>query len=91
MMVATDEDGLLVAYSRAEDSEYLLSRSVFENAKAVDVRRDLLDCRLYICSPQLLMLFTDEFDCQDMDDFLTFIHSQEIADNCVFAEVIRDG
>mmetsp|Transcript_6185 Transcript_6185/g.15890 ORF Transcript_6185/g.15890 Transcript_6185/m.15890 type:complete len:717 (+) Transcript_6185:167-2317(+) len=91
IMVATDEDGLLVAYSRAEDSEYLLSRSVFENAKAVDVRRDLLDCRLYICSPQLLMLFTDEFDCQDMDDFLTFIHSQEIADNCVFAEVIRDG
>lgn len=37
------------------------------------------------------MLFTDEFDCQDMTDFVTFIHSQEIADHCIYTEVLKEG
>jgi translation initiation factor eIF-2B subunit epsilon len=91
VVVALDKDNILLAYSHSDDSRYLIKRAIFENARSVDIRRDLLDCHLYICSPKLLMLFTDEFDCQDMDDFIMFIHSQEIADHCVYTEVIRDG
>ena len=91
LVVAIDSDNLLVAHTHCEEAEYLIKRSIFENARAVDVRHDLLDCHLAICSPQVLMLFTDEFDCQTMQDFITFIHSQEIADHCIYTEIIRDG
>uniref|UniRef100_A0A8D0L9F8 Translation initiation factor eIF2B subunit epsilon n=1 Tax=Sphenodon punctatus TaxID=8508 RepID=A0A8D0L9F8_SPHPU len=45
--------------------------SLFQsNIEEVQVRHDLLDCRISICSPQVAELFTDNFDYQTLDDFV---------------------
>ncbi|XP_030071650.1 translation initiation factor eIF2B subunit epsilon [Microcaecilia unicolor] len=44
--------------------------SIFQNSTQVEVRHDLLDCHISICSPQVAELFTDNFDFQTRDDFV---------------------
>ncbi|XP_060623336.2 translation initiation factor eIF2B subunit epsilon [Anolis sagrei] len=45
--------------------------SLFQrNIEEVQVRHDLLDCQISICSPQVAELFTDNFDYQTRDDFV---------------------
>ncbi|XP_029471676.1 translation initiation factor eIF-2B subunit epsilon [Rhinatrema bivittatum] len=44
--------------------------SIFQNNVQVEVRHDLLDCHISICSPQVAELFTDNFDFQSRDDFV---------------------
>jgi hypothetical protein len=47
--VALDEHNTLIAYSKVdEEGRYGIKRSVFEAARCVEVRRDLLDCHLYV-------------------------------------------
>eukprot|EP00887_Chlorella_sp_A99_P001611 scaffold8.g1611.t1 len=42
------------------------------------VRTDLMDCHLYICSPEVLMLFSDNFDYQNVArDFVSGVLSEE--------------
>lgn len=36
----------------------------FGERDAVHLRMDLLDCQIQICAPEVLMLFTDNFDYQ---------------------------
>ncbi|KAG8136294.1 putative Translation initiation factor eIF-2B subunit epsilon protein [Naja naja] len=45
--------------------------SLFQsNVEEVQVRNDLLDCHISLCSPQVAELFTDNFDYQTRDDFV---------------------
>nr|KAF6381820.1 eukaryotic translation initiation factor 2B subunit epsilon [Pipistrellus kuhlii] len=45
--------------------------SLFQGSgDGVEIRYDLLDCHISICSPQVAQLFTDNFDYQTRDDFV---------------------
>lgn len=37
---------------------------VFGERDVVTLRNDLLDCHIYICAPEVLLLFSDNFDYQ---------------------------
>ena len=39
-------------------------------AQPVDIWDDLLDCQLFICSPTVLTLFTDNFDYKTISEFI---------------------
>ncbi len=43
-----------------------LEASLFSEHASVHVRTDLLDCHIDICAPEVLFLFTDNFDYQHM-------------------------
>lgn len=43
---------------------------VLKDRSAVQVRYDLVDCHIALCSPQVLMLFADNFDYQNVTDFV---------------------
>ena len=47
-------------------SELCLEASLFSEHRSVSVRTDLLDCHIDICAPEVLFLFTDNFDYQHM-------------------------
>ncbi|XP_056148845.1 translation initiation factor eIF-2B subunit epsilon isoform X2 [Lampris incognitus] len=57
-----------------------------------DIRYDLLDCHISICSPQVAELFTDNFDYQSRNDFVKgILVNEEILGNQIHMHVTRDG
>ena len=43
---------------------------MFQEHKSVQLRYDLLDCHISICSPVVPQLFTENFDYQTRDHFV---------------------
>ncbi|XP_062518450.1 translation initiation factor eIF-2B subunit epsilon-like [Corticium candelabrum] len=64
---------------------------LFSGNAAVELRYDLLDCHMSICSPQVPQLFTDNFDYQDQDDFVRgILVSEEIMGNQIHTHIVKD-
>jgi translation initiation factor eIF-2B subunit epsilon len=54
------------------------------------LRYDLMDCHIYICNPQVLMLFTENFDYDDIrDDFIRGVIEDNILGNRLYGHVIK--
>ncbi|XP_076445961.1 translation initiation factor eIF2B subunit epsilon-like [Babylonia areolata] len=55
------------------------------------LHQDLLDGQLYVCSPMVLHLFTDNFDYCTLDDFIRgIIINEEIFGNTVHVNVLKN-
>lgn len=62
-----------------------LDASLFGERDAVALRTDLLDCHIAICAPEVLMLFTDNFDYTNLRrDFVAGVLSEEELGNKVY-------
>ncbi|XP_008829488.1 translation initiation factor eIF-2B subunit epsilon [Nannospalax galili] len=63
--------------------------SLFQGSgDGVEIRYDLLDCHISICSPQVAQLFTDNFDYQTRDDFVRgLLVNEEILGNQIHLHV----
>ncbi|XP_017512867.2 translation initiation factor eIF2B subunit epsilon isoform X2 [Manis javanica] len=88
------EDNVVVAVDSATDRvlhfqktqglrRFSFPLSLFQGSRdAVEIRYDLLDCHISICSPQVAQLFTDNFDYQTRDDFVRgLLVNEEILGN----------
>uniref|UniRef100_A0ACB8FB87 Translation initiation factor eIF-2B subunit epsilon n=1 Tax=Sphaerodactylus townsendi TaxID=933632 RepID=A0ACB8FB87_9SAUR len=66
--------------------------SLFQsNVEDVEVRHDLLDCHISICSPQVAELFTDNFDYQTRDDFVRgLLVNEEVLGNQIHLQVTSE-
>lgn len=49
-----------------------------------------MDCGIYICSPEVLVQFFDNWDYQEMPNFLRFETQNREMGNKIFAHVITD-
>ncbi|KAG8444993.1 hypothetical protein GDO86_009948 [Hymenochirus boettgeri] len=57
----------------------------------IELRHDLLDCHISICSPQVAELFTDNFDYQSRDDFVRgLLVNEEILGNQIHVHVTQE-
>uniref|UniRef100_A0A6Q2ZM79 Translation initiation factor eIF2B subunit epsilon n=1 Tax=Esox lucius TaxID=8010 RepID=A0A6Q2ZM79_ESOLU len=57
-----------------------------------EIRHDLLDCHISICSPQVAELFTDNFDYQTRNDFVRgILVNEEILGNQIHLYVTNEG
>ncbi len=65
-----------------------LDVSVFEDHPSVAFRMDLMDARIYICSPEVLLLLTENFDQQSLDDFVRGVLAEDILGNRIYTHVI---
>ncbi|KAM9005724.1 LOW QUALITY PROTEIN: translation initiation factor eIF2B subunit epsilon [Sarcophilus harrisii] len=63
--------------------------SLFQGSgEGVDIRYDLLDCHISICSPQVAELFTDNFDYQTRDDFVRgLLVNEEVLGNHIHLHI----
>ena len=58
----------------------------------VEIHNDLIDSRIYICAPDVLMLFTENFDYQDVSrDFMRGVIQSEILSNTLHAHIVTDA
>eukprot|EP01137_Pigoraptor_chileana_P005673 Opistho-2@49062 len=87
-VIAVGESQRLLSYQRGEE-EARIPLEVFENASEVQVRYDLLDTHICVCSVQVPFLFTDNFDYQDMRDFVRgILENEEILGNKIHVHLI---
>uniref|UniRef100_A0A7N9AS91 Translation initiation factor eIF2B subunit epsilon n=1 Tax=Mastacembelus armatus TaxID=205130 RepID=A0A7N9AS91_9TELE len=57
-----------------------------------EIRHDLLDSHISICSPQVAELFTDNFDYQTRNDFVKgLLVNEEILGNQIHLHITKDG
>ncbi|KAI4891276.1 hypothetical protein NFI96_016475 [Prochilodus magdalenae] len=99
-----DEDDIIVAvdsrskrvlhYQRTLGlKKFQFPMNIFHSASdEFEIRHDLLDCHISICSPQVAQLFTDNFDYQTRNDFVRgILVNEEILGNQIHMYVSKDG
>ncbi|OQV19096.1 Translation initiation factor eIF-2B subunit epsilon [Hypsibius exemplaris] len=65
---------------------------VLDNRDDVEIRCDILDCHISICSPQVPPLFTDNFDYLTRDDFISgILEHEEVQGNTIHCFVLQAG
>jgi len=69
-----------------------LDAHLFGERDTLSVRTDLLEPGIYVCAPEVLMLFSDNFDYQNVRrDFITGVLSEEELGNKIFVyEVVKE-
>ncbi|KAI8468580.1 MAG: nucleotide-diphospho-sugar transferase [Monoraphidium minutum] len=68
---------------------FKVDAGLFGERDGVQLRSDLMDCHIAICAPEVLMLFSDNFDYQHVKrDFVCGVLSEEELGNKVFLHTI---
>ncbi|XP_069829570.1 translation initiation factor eIF2B subunit epsilon [Dendropsophus ebraccatus] len=83
----------VLLYQKSQDlKRYHFPTSIFQSkADEIELRHDLLDCHISICSPQVAELFTDNFDYQTRDDFVRgLLVNEEILGNQIHLHVTQE-
>jgi len=71
-------------------SKFVLNRESFEACASVQVRHDLLDCHISICSPAVLQLMADNFDFETIDDLVKgILVNEEVQDVSVYVHTLK--
>jgi translation initiation factor eIF-2B subunit epsilon len=68
-----------------------LGVELFKKHSDLDVRNDLIDCHINICSIEVPALFTENFDYQDIrNDFIRGILGSDILGKQIYCHVLTD-
>lgn len=74
VIVANDErTKRLLFHQRAKSKngrKCVFPLEIFTENSSIEIRHDLIDAEISICSPSVLSLFADNFDFQSRDDFI---------------------
>lgn len=92
-IVLEKETNRILHYQKSHACRKLLfSTSLLNNRKEINIHYDLADCNIYICSPQVAPLFTDNFDYQTLNDFVKgILVNEEILGDQIRSCVISKG
>ncbi|XP_023213859.1 translation initiation factor eIF-2B subunit epsilon-like isoform X2 [Centruroides sculpturatus] len=97
------EDEVVVCVDRDTNRVYFLQKvgnqkkikfplSIFQDHGNITIRHDLLDCHICICSPQVPLLYSDNFDYQNHEDFVRgILFNEEILGNSIYLHVAETG
>ncbi|VDI80077.1 translation initiation factor eIF-2B subunit epsilon [Mytilus galloprovincialis] len=92
-LVAIDStnDRILHYLKTGNQKKLQLPVEVLTDNKNVQLRYDLLDCQISVCSPQVPALFKDNFDYLSRDDFIRgILMNEEVMGNTIFGKIVRD-
>ena len=84
----------IISYEEEINKSYVTLdvSSAFLDRSQVAVREDLVDCYIDICAPEVLGLFQDNFDFQNLRrDFVGVVLSEEELGNKIFAYELASG
>jgi translation initiation factor eIF-2B subunit epsilon len=69
----------------------VLQRDVLDARREIEIRHDLMDCYIAVCSPLVLQLMTDNFDYETTDDLVNgILVNEEVLDMSVYSHVVDD-
>ncbi|EJU05368.1 nucleotide-diphospho-sugar transferase [Dacryopinax primogenitus] len=70
----------------------LLPREVLEKHAEVEVRNDLIDCAIDVCSVDVPVLFSENFDYQDLRrDFVHGVLTSDLLGKSIYCHVVEQG
>ena len=73
-------------------SHFNVPRDILKAHPEVEIRNDLLDCAIDICTVEVPSLFQDNFDYLDIrKDFVHGILTSDLLDRSIYCHVIKDG
>ena len=92
-LVVEKETERILYYQKSHACRKLmLPTNLLANRKEINIHYDLADCNIYICSPQVAPLFTDNFDYQTLDDFVRgILVNEEILGDQIRSCVMASG
>lgn len=65
--------------------------NMYPKASSLEVRMDLVDCEIAICSNEILDIFTDNFDKTSLKDgFINWMQESEVLEDRVRAFEVMD-
>ena len=91
LMAIDKADGRLLAYTQFERLRAFVPTQALAEAAAVQIRNDLLATGVFICSPEVPMLFTDNFDYSSMDDLIrAVLGADETSSHRIFTTITHE-
>lgn len=94
IVICVDKDSKRVYFSQKVGNQKKIKfpLSMFQDHGNIVIRHDLLDCHICICSPEVPLLYTDNFDYQNIDDFVRgILLNEEILGNSIYLHVAETG
>jgi len=82
----------VISYQRVKNlkNKFVLNRESFASCTSVQIRHDLIDCHISICSPAVLQLMADNFDFETIDDLVKgILVNEEVQDVSVYVHTLR--
>jgi len=74
-----------------QKNKFKVGVEAFENHPKVQIRNDLIDCQIDICSLEVPALFTENFDYQDIrKDFVRGILQSDILGKTIYCHILTD-
>lgn len=79
------------ANNSSNNKSLRLDTALFSERDVVSIRTDLVETGIYICAPEVLMLFSDNFDYQNIRrDFITGVLCEEELGNKLFIHELKN-
>lgn len=79
------------AVSVRERNDKPLVNNMYPKGSSLEIRHDLVDCDISICTPDLLDIFTDNFDKSDLKDgFINWMQESEVLEDRTRAFEVMD-
>ena len=98
-VVVNDEKRILHHVRPRNDKNFKVPLEVFESDDIINLKFDLMDTGIAICSQAVPPLFADNFDCQTLDEFIkgtiqndltnNTLHLFELGDDCYASRIIN--
>eukprot|EP01132_Coremiostelium_polycephalum_P001071 gene1071-1357_t len=91
-VIGIDHDTLqLLCYENSvRENKIKLSTKMFKKHPSIQLRYDLIDCHIDICSPEVLALFNDNFDFEDIrKDFIHDLMASDLLDHRIYTYVLQ--
>jgi len=82
----------VIGYHRVKNlkNKFVLNRESFATCTSIQIRHDLLDCHIGICSPVVLQLMADNFDFETIDDLIKgILVNEEVQDVSVYVHTVK--
>jgi translation initiation factor eIF-2B subunit epsilon len=91
-ILAYNSKNRLIHYQVQNSKQLKLPMEVMLEQDYVDIRNDLLNPGVAICTAEIPLLFSENFDCQTLNDLIQgLLVNEEIAMKTVYCEVLSDG
>ena len=87
----TNNQQMVLYDNNPNDSECTISTVCYNEHSSITFHADVVDCYLDLCSPEVLVTFSDNFDYVDLRKHFVHneVHNYELG-NHIFAEIIID-
>ena len=96
-LVTNDQNRILHHARPGQEKNFKVPLEVFESDEAINLKFDLNDPGIAICSQAVPPLFADNFDCQSLDEFVkgviqddlttNSLHLYEVGDDCYASRI----